>query len=125
MKANELQIGDYFMLNGSVVIVEEISAKGWVHITDPETGCRIGMTSDYILSELKPIPLTDEIIERNGFIRYNHNEAEKVHMVVKYGNYKRITRQNEESLIDCLEIIYIHELQHVLRLMGVEKEIKP
>lgn len=124
MKANELQIGDYFMLNGSVVIVEEISVKGWVHITDPETGCRIGMTSDYILSELKPIPLTDEIIERNGFVRYNHNKAEKVHVVVTYGNYKRITRQNEESLIDCLELAYIHELQHVLRLMGVEKEIK-
>jgi hypothetical protein len=68
MKPTDLQIGDYVKYLGNVYIVEEISAKGWVHLIYPKTKARLNLASDYIINLLEPIPLTAEILERNGFL---------------------------------------------------------
>ena len=84
---------------------------------------------------IKPIPLTPEILEKNGFVkcsRYctsrttayikdftfvNHLEERKVWRVKIYG---------EEGLVELCSILvhHTHQLQHALRLAGVKKEIE-
>ncbi|SEA78713.1 hypothetical protein SAMN04487851_11418 [Prevotella sp. tc2-28] len=92
---------------------------------------KIGVYSDDLIlifrqSEVKPIPITPEILEKNGFINYTdfymwkEESLEPIHL----DNYDedgwrlRINCDN----IPC-ECKYVHQLQHALRLCGIEKEI--
>ena len=68
MEATDLMIGDYVEYQGHNYNIEEISAKGWVHLIHPETKTRLNLTSDYIIDLLEPIPLTKEIFEKMDFI---------------------------------------------------------
>ena len=67
MEVTELMIGDYVKFKDDIYIFEEISAQGWVHLIYPDTGIRVNIISDYIMHLLKPIPITKEILEKNGF----------------------------------------------------------
>lgn len=101
-----------------------------------------------IAFNVEPIPLTAEILEKNGFkfdgsgqrsmmlisephfsegIRYNIYVGLKkktievfvAHPVEKSPNWRK---SNKVYLEVCG--LYVHELQHVLRLCGIEKEIQ-
>ncbi len=93
MKAEELMIGDYVFVGDD---------KTPIKIT------HISKSGDY--SYLKPIPLTVEILEKNGFVK---------HLPEDNIVYFTITINKKEIRID-----YVHQLQHALRLCGIEKEIK-
>lgn len=130
MKANELMVGDYIMLYEDIYIIEEISSKGWAHIIHNDgSKCRVPLSTDYILGELTPVPLTPEILEKNGFY-YENN----VGHVLEYYNYEiiydtwehelRILENREQILkITTFSEMYVHELQHALRLCGINKNI--
>lgn len=77
-------------------------------------------------NNIEPIPLTPEIFEKNGFERskvfvewkYQNNI---VYMIYKPFPYLKI--QMEECLV-VFPCEYVHQLQHALRLCGIDKEIK-
>lgn len=131
MKPEQLMIGDYIMFNKDIYKIEEISKKGWAHITyNDENGCRVSLSTDYILGELTPVPLTDEILKKNGF-DYENNVGD----VLEYYNYEiiyntwehelRILENREQILkIKTFDKMCVHELQHALRLCGIDKEIE-
>lgn len=58
--------------------------------------------------EIAPIPLTDVIIAKN---RLN------MHIIKEYGQYKFIIRRSN------IPVRFVHELQHLLRLFNLGKEI--
>lgn len=131
MKATELMVGDYIMLYDDIYIIEEISSKGWAHIMyNDGSKCRVSLSTDYILGELTPVPLTDEILKKNGF-DYENNVGD----VLEYYNYEiiyntwehelRILENREQILkIKTFDKMCVHELQHALRLCGIDKEIE-
>lgn len=125
MNCKELRIGDWVMLNGSHYQIEEISQKGWVHMT--RNGIRVNMTTDYLLEVLQPIPITAEILKANGF------EEDPEDGTMCWGNKEleevtwRGTILKIDSLSASLELVscmYLHQLQHALKLCGIEEEIK-
>ena len=61
----------------------------------------------------EPVPLTDEILKKNGF-------EVKVGPSGKY----QLTIEGVNCRVDFNIIEYVHELQHALRLCGIDKEIK-
>ena len=88
---------------------------------------------------LEPVPITAEILEKNGF-RTRDKDKEYTGTLM-YHLYKELDPdvcllgvlwyiKNSEAEISlnyspCWIIIkYVHQLQHVLRLCGLEKEIK-
>lgn len=84
------------------------------------------MTED----ELMPIPLSPNILEKNGFIQdmlnghifvFDSKPGEVIYYECgpKYG----LTIDNQFATIQDLKIKYVHELQHALRLCGIDKEI--
>jgi hypothetical protein len=113
MEANELMIGDWVSYNGiaNKVAPADFCQKKWI-------------------SELEPIPLTTEILEKNGFVL---KEEEKGAYGVDIAPY--YTRNDVPFEIFCdgepfairfkdpVNIKYVHELQHAMRLCGIEKEI--
>lgn len=150
MKANELMLGDYIRIvdddtdRSFVSKVEAIDDFGNVFFVFP--GDEVAYP--YSIDCCEPIPLTPEILEKNGFERC-------VESIVNVGD-ARVPLQtsnqfaNEEfggntRIIDkrpchgwtlqtdifgdtdknkIHHITYIHELQHALRLCGIEKEIE-
>lgn len=142
MKITELMIGDYVKYQGHIYIIEEISAKGWIHFIHPEAKIRINMTSDYIIDLLKPIPLTKEILEKNGLekvidedgiecYRYYNRAADgyvKINLYdggdsdwsIEIINYEKF---NDNEIIYSNNFIFlkVHELQHILRLCNLNE----
>ena len=111
MKANELMIGD------------------WVYLTDPDTNrneiIKVSYTdlSNAIAKYLEPIPLTPEILEKNRW------KNEGFFSSLQTGDYKILTDGNHVAVIHKdhadidIPIKFVHELQHVLKLCRIEKEI--
>ena len=104
--------------------------------TTIETTNVIGVTD---ITSLSPIPLTPEILEKNGMHLYNRktnnlmeecnhsdcfeeDEDYKVELSLDYNGKIRWTINGDEYTIMPLD--YVHQLQHALRLCGIEKEIE-
>ena len=133
MTANELMIGDWVAYNGDVDYINPIRIEGM----DIATGmCITSDRDDVGFDGVDPIPLTAEILEKNGF---NCEEIIQPHWISEDG---RILLRNDESLINSnnkwsvhvdnedmqtigyFELTYVHQLQHALRLCNIEKEIE-
>ena len=71
--------------------------------------------------EIEPIPLTPEILEKNGFVvesRYYHGNSLQYYVLVD-GLWIDISGENYfEGKLE-----YVHQLQHTLKLCETEKEI--
>jgi len=123
MKANELMIGDW--------VVGSSGEPFKIGIIDP----------DFLFwNEVQPIPLTPKILEKNGFVANNHicpypyyeyvNKEHKLEIGFGFpqGNqtiFKEpwVYIDSECVFIQHLPCIHVHQLQHALRLCGIEKEI--
>lgn len=143
MKANELMIGDWVeprqcMTPTVYCKIEGIYPDGTVHLDKAEML--------FTLDELTPVPLTPEILEKNGFeIGYSSiltADGFKKLPVYKYKNNKQAQsiRHNLIKVCVCLDgskydvefgigshildLEYVHEFQHALRLCGIEKTIE-
>lgn len=92
------------------------------------------------LPYIKPIPLTPEILEKNGFVANNHvcpypyyeyvNKEHKLEIGFGFPQGNRIIFKepwvyidSEYVFIQHLPCIYVHQLQHALKVCGIEKEI--
>ena len=129
MKANELMIGDYVQLNGSPYVIEEISKKGWVHMTDPVHNLRVQMSTDYILDFIEGVPLTREILEANfekkganfgifdDYFDFELHEYNDGTWLVSY-HCCEMSLPDEQVML-----FHVHQLQHFMHHCGIEKEI--
>ena len=107
----------------------------WVYFVDPDTKKRTNTKvrgSDlcgggtFCLQWFEPIPLTPEILERNGFTRYGQVYANLQQWVLKIGDKRKSIVQDVrtgEWNSNDVWFRYVHELQHALKLCGIEKEI--
>ena len=119
MKATDLMIGDW-------VLVQDAPNAGF-------RPCRvtIGLLRNLLISNetkrsVMPIPLTPEILEKNA------TSIERGYYIFgKYPNtlYVMFDSQAGVRIIegDCeyygIELKYVHELQHALKLYRIEKEV--
>ena len=136
MRPQDIQIGDYVQYNGSAYVVEEISAKGWVHLVEPRYNTRVQMTSDYIIDTLEPIVLEESMLESNGFVQeavngITHFVSEDRRLILTNSThflnsnrkwYIHIDSEDMSS-IGCAELTYVHEMQHIFRFFDIDKEI--
>lgn len=123
MKANELMIDDWVMYRGKPIIVYEIDGQYDRINTEPDGYDSIRYIE---LSNLQPIPITAEILEKNGFEKVN-GEYQDVFYCCD-GLDLLIDDRLEPwcyTLYGVLElpIRYVHILQHALRLAGIDKKI--
>lgn len=120
MNINDLMIGDWVYRPDCYDQVEEIRHNGVI-------GCD-SLRGLITFSELEPIPITPEILENNGF-EYDHYYHCWIYdeFTINYGHLLE-EDDNDYLFIWVADIskklIYVHELQHVLRLCNIEKEIE-
>lgn len=133
MEAKDLMVGDYVYnhRNWECPIVE-------IHKNSAVVIARHYGEEEFLLSDLRPIPLTAEILEKNGF--QHHLIAEKgftrEEWTLSDDYYDIVVREWSDSIwvfrYECTEMNtpheqrvfgYVHELQHALRENGIDKEI--
>jgi hypothetical protein len=128
MKASDLQVGDLVTNNGGVIKVSAVHTK---KIGYHKTKYKL----NWLFSgQFEPIPLTKEILENNDilyrkssfyYIINDDKDLECTHYIYQ-------TIQEDWAIgvdigaYECsvfARIKYVHELQHALKLCGIEKEI--
>ena len=94
------------------------------------------------LNEIEPTPITPEILEKNGFGKFDFPDIEKQHKwflrldTLSYislwtrelndnsSNGWMCNIEKQPAASGCVMIVYTHELQHLLKLVGINKEIQ-
>jgi len=140
IRANELMVGDWVMLYDKPRKVEIIYDSNRVQTDCIEEDCEA----------VEPIPLTPEILEKNGFVEKNYIAETLGYEIFGYEeNLCGVSYDDEDdwwfstfvqyTICDydgspedwgfCEKaripnIKYVHELQHALRLCGIDIEIK-
>lgn len=133
MKANEVMLGDWVLLTDYPVRVISIARDG-IYFED-----RFGKGA-CSFDKIQPVPLTAEILEKNGFEKCNEDTDGAIQyefgspalgidiwintkpcLLGAWRTWEGETKSY--TMVEELPINYVHELQHVLRLCGIEKEI--
>lgn len=139
MKINEITVGDW--VHYSINLGEDNVWDEKMQIVDiygNQVNCNIEydiVISGYLISNLTPIPLTEEMLEVNGF-KYD-DKIEEFRLFKRIDEYNRWSIQafivNDGFVFDVVfehlkcsnsvhrKITYVHELQHALRLCGLNE----
>lgn len=153
MKVEGLMIGDWVCLEDENLPIEERYFKieylaisvgaSWVN---QGTNAPIGLGDGESLipvfkDEVSPIPITTEILEKNGFYDTSFEANRKYKYAIHTSEYQvcYYTKTNSFNVykrgidpfytkdIFCCGfqniVKYVHELQHALKLCGINKEI--
>lgn len=138
MKANELMIGDW------VECVDSTHKKKVYAQIDAIEECQTCIlvkldNCNWFLdiSFIKPIPLTPEILEKNGFERTWRDvfayDNEDIGLIITFhlketnytnGAYDYIDIERGCMTITEMPIEFVHQLQQALRLCGIDKTIE-
>ena len=132
MKVSEIQIGDYVNYRGQIIKVTSLYDKGGsneVGWSDKES---VWVNADNV----EPIPLTPEILEKNGFVTNDEQGNWKGYRIYSLFNTNKscifmLKLYEKDSIVEIsldmspyyIVFKFVHQLQHALRLCGIEKEI--
>lgn len=114
VKINDLSVGDWIKIQGEIKKIDYLYGNDNV--------------CDVPIDFVEPIPITPEILEKNGFEVYDDAarlELDRPHSLWLFKEKEGwdLHLPSGEQHIN-LRMEYIHQLQHVLRFAGIEKEIE-
>lgn len=120
MKASDLMIGDWV---GGVFddrrIIDDYRQIDWIR--EFEVGLRYHRV--WAIGSIESIPLTPEILQKNGYVPfefgYQHTEEDIKFYVDNEGMSLSLYGKDVDVHND--DINYVHELQHALRLCGLNE----
>lgn len=125
MDIRELRIEDRVSHNGEAGVVVEIKT------THVRLMFKDNTSGLYNVNELKPIPLTDELLKKIGF--NSNNSGEYINIIgrvclsiIELSNCYYLVFVNYDMGNDLLDkpIKYLHQLQHELYDAGIELKIR-
>lgn len=131
MKISELSVGDWVRTKDGNVTVDIISPLEVVVMNDYGNLCAC------MIEDIEPIPITAEILEKNGWSSDGMYAILRIdeHRHLEYYFHEHRLRkyfcgvdewQNHAKVNDITFAVHcysVHQLQHALRLAGVDKEI--
>jgi len=119
MDCKDLMIYDYVKYNGVTKIVDAVYLYS-VSVHDPSEEWSISEAKTYSIDDIEPIELTEDILVKNGW------RKEPITIDGDYANWHGeipISQAEDEFNYADIELRYAHQLQHLLRLWGIEKEL--
>lgn len=137
MDCKDLMIGDFvYVARGydKHLTIEEV--KGIIADKDEPYPVTISTGETVSLNDIEPIKLTKEILVKNGFQKLNDKTfllKDQIEIEVRtkfsevsarYEDYDRDYNSYNNRYIEIAIIQYVHQLQHLLRLAGIDKDIE-
>ena len=122
--------------------ISELSIGDWVRYDFPEIGTwnmqvtsideednhigagGVGASAWSDVSEFEPIRLTPEILEKNGFVRQDTESEIRYTLIEGNTMFGGTWAKSVFQWTFPMDFRFVHQLQHALRLAGVEKEIE-
>lgn len=124
MKAEDLMIGDWVLHDREPYQIRQLGVYGVDRDGEDYPAVCIGKPKGVGLiverKEIEPIPLTPEILEKNGFVNYDEGD---LRYRLSCGDIIGIDILGDFAYLEDADLKYVHELQHALRLCGIEKTI--
>lgn len=132
MKANELMLGDWVQGHLPNTPSKVVGIPNEYRLAVVTSNCTYMELS---IDDLQPIPLTPEILKKNGFdflyssVPGGTPQEQRMRKVDTYKwqgiavNYYHETNDFQMVNFRGVRFKYVHELQHAFRLLGIEKEI--
>lgn len=120
MEAKELMLGDWVNINGDRPLYSVVTS-----LNQGEVGvCNYLFSADVLL----PIPITPEILEKNGFelndeddwFEYENNHRYVVVLFCRELDTDEI-QNGSFTIFNGCDCRYVHQLQHALRLCGLNE----
>lgn len=116
--------GDLVTYNGNIVTIENNDGYYATYYDEDESLQEINV------NVIKGIPLTPEILEKNGWKKTKINDC--AYFYYKNGLFLTYTSKDCKFWFDdfdysnsiCVELPYIHSLQHLLFGIGINHEIE-
>lgn len=140
MKANELMIDDWVLWKDKPVQIARVSGVvySFGHIDVTLAHCGNGVLETHDIKSISPIPLTQEILEKNGFVikkkwaqigNFGNSPLIMWHFVddpvLKDYKHELEVHQNDTGKVHVhIPCEYVHELQHAFRMCGITQEIE-
>ena len=126
MKVEEFKIGDIINFNGKKAKVVSLSLehKDTLKVLPiKENGVEWSWVARAsLIDEIDPIPLTSEILEKNGYVHCSDGEDE---LWIEYEHSFSLEVDSDESLWYCQKKVeFVHELQHILWALGIDDDLK-
>lgn len=140
MEITDLMIGDWVRLKDDYLSYEEscmkisfLSTSAICALRCKGTNTPIGLKNSdenwmcpVFEDDIEPIPLTEEILENNGFEKdrdYGYFIGQSNSGYYIYFNNNHLSIQAGYDAIEFAWCEYVHELQHALKLCGIKKDI--
>ena len=153
LSCKDLMIGDWVKIKTYGVSDKYERTEAYIYVKVAEIGSSLitveynnDIKEPYRIcenTEIEPIPLTPEIFKKNGFDKRWHDISKCIifdprndHVASICYNYHnatisiedmpfiKVNKHNERNQkIENIGCQYVHELQHAMRLAGIEKEI--
>ena len=139
MRQNELMVGDWVKLdfydvpygdeeeavwkNGKITAIHH---GNWV---DVNFGGRLD-ECDIEVEDIRPIPLTHEVLIKIGFEKFKSPMGREYYEIPMEKAYIRFDTdfagriQGPNGNFEYKNIMFVHELQHAFRMLGIEREIE-
>jgi hypothetical protein len=125
MKIRDLSIGDWVFIKGEPARALRLTQVGYSVFKGLS-----GQMYRGIGGNISPLPIAPEILEKNGF----EIESDGAYIISQgwkqndfYGNYIEI-KNGKQTINGCeyelWEMKYVHQLQHAMKLAGIDKEIE-
>lgn len=142
MKITELMIDNWIQLNNSNYRIKRINKNGHMILwekfgkyeLEPE------FNTSHLIDVIEPIKVTPEILENNGFDEYcglwpyptyRYDDGINVCITFAFPAGKKTTRtksfieiDTKDNYIQCFQCEYVHQLQNILRLCNINKDIE-
>ena len=118
MRADELMIGDWVLDTfGNPIQVKELLEDG-INGEWDDAECD-GVEAVY--DDIKPIPIDEDILEKNGWVGAGDNTfVKKPYMLTKAYEVWGVAY----GMAYVAEILYVHELQNIMRITGYQGGFK-
>ncbi len=138
MNAEDLMIHDLIFSKGKEIhtvlgLDEDENSRWWYYSKEHQSWCAV--------DEAIPIPLTEEILEKNKFMKWSWYKRGQINKVITYsigdgfnlelkddGTFELVDNVRDdgdygyEANYIC-EIKYVHELQHIMKVLKIKKQI--
>lgn len=124
MTQSEYIPGDWVKASDQLCRVEEVFVNRLTNESEYTLIYPNGNSSRIVIGEIEPIPLTPEILEKNGWEKKDDmcwKSYDLVTLVVQ-DNICWIVDLRSNLILRSLE--YVHDFQHILFGLGVNSEIK-
>ena len=118
MNAKDLMVGDLVLLFGETPARVDAIGDTEVYVYEEERGdWQVGY------EHIKPIPLTAEIIEKNTDMKRVDSDSVTTYTFNDGIHATNVRMKGGMFSALGVPIPYVHDLQHCLKLVGIDKEI--